>query len=459
MKTIKLPILLNENDLDFLQILRKQQSSVSRISYKMFKDKKLNQKDIRHNLKNYNLPNLDSWFIQCGILQGKALYNRFKEQKIIFGGKKNWIDYTNNKITKDEFNDNRLLPLQIEGEAPKKGNRKFNLDIKNNKIIFKPNKNRKINIKLPKLHKNIKKDLLNLEQLTVTNQIPYSIRLSNDYIVISFESNQINRLKKIISKPLIKKETRINAQKLLDKLFKPNNSNRIIGIDQNPDYIGLSILDFDKNDEFKIIHKEVISFKELNKKSGYSSDNYKTIKFNNKKKFELIEIVKYMVNLGHRFNCGKFVIEELKFKNNLKGREVNRLCLNKWHRGILVENLSKRCDELNIELVTINAAYTSFIGNLMYGDDNCPDMIAASIEICRRGYHKYKKGWFYPELKHKYIKNRWKKDIYIDNCGSWKELFTKIKKSKVKYRFSLVETVEFFRHKSYKSKIDRFIFL
>ena len=44
------------------------------------------------------------------------------------------------------------------------------------------------------------------------------------------------------------------------------------------------------------------------------------------------------------------------------------------------------------ELVEVNPVYSSFIGNLLYGSENTPDMIASSIEIARRGFKKYSKG-------------------------------------------------------------------
>jgi len=50
-------------------------------------------------------------------------------------------------------------------------------------------------------------------------------------------------------------------------------------------------------------------------------------------------------------------------------------------------------------MIEVNAAYTSQIGNILHGNEQCPDMVAASIEIARRGYKKFEKGWFYPDFK------------------------------------------------------------
>ena len=98
MKTIKLPYKTNE---DLTSIL-KQYSSVVRYSYNRFLDGKT-EKDIRELTKSLNnIDLLNSWLVQCGIKDGKAIQTRFKNEKVIFGGKFNLINRLKNKITKEE---------------------------------------------------------------------------------------------------------------------------------------------------------------------------------------------------------------------------------------------------------------------------------------------------------------------------------------------------------------------
>jgi hypothetical protein len=135
-----------------------------------------------------------------------------------------------------------------------------------------------------------------------------------------------------------------------------------------------------------------------------------------------------------------------------------RLVNGRWDRGRIVNNLRKRCGLNGIELIEVNAAYSSFVGNVNYGDDHTPDQVASSIEIARRGYKKYDKGWFYPVKKNiENLKKLWKQDLDW-NSLSWKELFNLSKESKLKYRFSLIRK-EFFRLFSYKSNIILYSFL
>ena len=115
----------------------------------------------------------------------------------------------------------------------------------------------------------------------------------------------------------------------------------------------------------------------------------------------------------------------------------------------------------NIKLVTVNAIYSSFVGNVQYGSTSCPDAIAASIEIARRGFKKYSKNWFYPKVKNvKTLAILWKDDLEW-NSLDWKNLFSLFKESKVKYRFPTVldSVCSVFRLDSYKSYINLYNFV
>ena len=120
-------------------------------------------------------------------------------------------------------------------------------------------------------------------------------------------------------------------------------------------------------------------------------------------KFELQQIDNKIISLCKHFKCSKLAIEDLSFKPNGKGKtkkekNFNKLCYNKWRRGQVVSHLKTLCSSYGISLVEVNAAYSSIVGNLAYGNATTPDMIAASIEIARRAYRKFEKGWFYPHF-------------------------------------------------------------
>lgn len=376
----------------------------------------MSEKDIRHDIKAKELfKNIDSWFIQCAILEAKSFFK--KNENVIFGGKKNLRKRYLNKITNSEWKELRKYPISIQGSCAYYGNRKFKLDIINsNKIIFKPSRANHIDIQLPKLRTNIKKQLYKLEELANQKQIPYTIKLNNNFIWITFDES------------------------ILKEQVTETQENRCLSIDLNPNYIGYSILEFDKNKEFKVINSGVFDITKLNTKLNLAPNHKLQLKQTNKKDFELFEISKKLIQITKQFKCSQFIVEDLnmKTKNHNKGVAYNRLVNNCWNRNDIVNNLKKRCVINNIKFIEINPAYTSYIGNILYGS-KYPDMIASAIEVGRRGYFKYEKEQFYPMLISKdNLSNLWKEAIDW-SYETWVELCSQIKTLGLKYRSSLTD--------------------
>lgn len=430
MKTIKLPYKTNE---DLTSIL-KQYSSIVRYSYNRFLDGKT-EKEIRKLTKSLNNIDLNSWLIQCGIKDGKAIHIRFKTDKVIFGGKYNFINRLKNKITNGEYQLKRLRPLNIQGEMLQQGNRSFKLDIiENNRIIFKLNRLNHIQLELPNLRNNLKQDLFKLQQLNESQGergYTYSIRFDLNYIYISFEEFKTE------NKPIL-------------------NENRCLGIDLNPDTIGISILE---NNE--VIHTQEFSLKPiftkiLNEKLSSNSNRMKY--FQNKLKFETFEISKSITKLAKHFNCKTVFIEDLHFKGSSTIKISNRKNKNLWKRELFISNLTKRLNIEGIKLYSVNPAYSSFIGNLMYGHT---DAVNASIEIARRGFEyriKKNKTGFYPHLL---VKHQWKE--MATKYTDWKKFFIDVKNLKMKYRVSLDDCLHEFKvfqqNSSHKSMVLNYVFI
>ena len=418
---------------DLTSIL-KQYSNVVRYSYNRFLEGK-SEKDIRELSKSMNSVDLlNSWLIQCGIKDGKAIQTRFKNEKVIFGGKYNLINKLKNKISKEDYQLKRLNPVNIQGEELKQGNRSFKLDIiENNQIIFKLNKNKHIRLELPNLRNNIKKELFKLQQLNEVKQnqkgYTYSIRFDLNNIYISFEEFKTEPIKL--------------------------NENRYIGIDLNPDTIGISVLENNK-----VIHTQEFSLKPifskiLSEKLSSKSDRMKY--YQNKLKFETFEISKSISLIAKQFNCKSVFIEDLHFKGSLSIQISNRKNKNLWKRELFINNLTKRLNTLGIKLHSVNPAYSSFIGNLIY---DYTDAVNASIEISRRGFEyriKKNKTGFYPNLL---VKHQWKE--MATKYTDWKKFFIEVKNLKLKYRVSLNEVKHSFKvfqqNSTSKSMVLNYVF-
>ena len=413
MTTIKLKL---ENEIDILEEQRSF-NNVVRLSFNRYQDG-FKEKDIRSYLKD-KFTGINSWFIQCGIKVGNQMFQKHKDKKIIFGGKFNLKQYLKKLITKAEFKTKRLLPITIQGEQLHKGNRLFNFDFENNEIVFKLSKSNHKTLRYKIPHKKIRNNLIRLQELVDNKQITITVSLTKTYIYLTFDES-----------------------KILDCNFKDLKRNRVLGIDMNPNYIGISVLEFDENDQFKVLDKRVFDLSKLTQKTRKSSSDKKTKYLNNKRSHEIIQIAHDICKLVDYWKCDKVVIEDLSIKSSDKGhgKHFNRLCNNVWNRNLFVDKLKSLSLLCNFSLVEVNPCYSSFIGNIVYGNENTPDMIASSIEIARRGYKKFQKNWFYPSVRDEKINERWKQTL--SRFDDWKSAFQEIKKSKVKYRFLLQDYVQ-----------------
>ena len=268
--------------------------------------------------------------------------------------------------------------------------------------------------------------------LTMENKVsPVSFRVKDDNLYISYDESIVEQYKR----------------------FKGLKQNRILGVDLNPNYIGLSILEFDKNNNFKIIHKRIFDLSELNEQST------------NKVKYELQQIDNEILKLCKHYKVSKLVVEDLKFKKSNKfwNKNLNRLCKNKFRYCQIKNHLQTLCNVYGVEFIEVNACYSSFVGNFCYGSVETPDMIASSIELARRGYKKFNKEWFYPpvvstERIKEVLGNQWKKELKLA-YKSWKTFFNQIKKLGLKYRFQLDGNKAVFSKDYYKKKTILYCFI
>jgi predicted transposase len=449
MITIKLKI---KNEIDVEEIQR-EFSSLVRFSYNRLLEKKTQSETI--NLaKSLNNITLDSSWKEFAFKKAEFLYKSQLTRELstlIFGGKKNFQKLSEKKITKEQYKKNRLLPiLSIGKSGDTSGNRKFLLDLKNNKVIFKPDRSNHIDIILSKLSKNQKLLLEQIEVKAKNHESPITYELTNSHICIIFDesycSEQYNNFKR----------------------------DRILSIDSNPNYLGISICDYNSSGKQRIIHKEIISNKQINDMNtkGVSSSNplsiYKTNK-TNKRNHEICEVAKYISKLAQSKHCEYVAIEKLSIesKDHLKGRNYNRLVNNQWNRNKLFNGIKKWCNIKSIKLKEVPPQYSSFIGCINYPTEI--DSIAASLEINRRtnAYvstyitktNKQTNYIIYPKLSKKLILNKWKDDGLTDkDLGSWIDLY-KWFKNKPELSYRLLFTPEMaeksLRLFSYKSKLEK----
>lgn len=382
--------------------IQRQYSSTLKFTFNRVKDNqgKISTKQLTEIQKNINnVPLIDSHFKNSAIYESKSIYSSKKDGKVIFR-KSNFLDRTKGKISKEEFKENKYLPICSVGEANKKGNRKFEI-ISESLITFKVNRNLHIDLNLCNLNSNYRKELLQLAAAQNNKSLPITYKLDSKYIYISYEEKDLKEIK--------------DCLKIKDRVFS---------IDLNPNYIGWSVVDWKNSDDFNLINSGVISIKSLNDKDNslkskkLPSDSKERKYISSKRNNEIIQVGIYLVSLARHYQCSLFVIEKLDInsKDYEKGKKYNRLINNLWNRNLLINQIKKRCDLLDIDVLEVLPNFSSFVGNVAYRTLDKPDMVLSSIEIGRRGYEFY----------HQYIvKDRSKsKNIIFNESESNKTLIS-----------------------------------
>ena len=232
----------NENDMLLVYDYTNQYNHVFRVAYnKLYNGTQVKQSELS-TLNNTEL--LDSWFVISAIYDAKSLYGSKKDEKVIFGGRNNFIKRCQGKITREEFQQKRLSPLCSVGERKSgtksvHGNRKFKLSDDLSFVMFKAS-NKKIKLNLCKLKPSYKTKLVEIYKHQVLDDIPITYKLDLNYVYITVDENIFSEKQ---------------AKQIKDRVF---------AVDLNPNYVGWSVVDWVGSDNFKVVTSGVVSIKEIN---------------------------------------------------------------------------------------------------------------------------------------------------------------------------------------------------
>lgn len=411
-------------------------NSVLRFTYNRILDElKISTKDLTALQSSMNNIFIKSHLKNSAIYKAREIYSRNKDRKIIFGGKSNFDLRNKNKISREEFRENRLVPLVSIGEAQYKGNRHF-LIIDSKTILFKPERDKHIILNLQSVGRKRSKELDKLIKLQEEKAIPITYQLSKEYVYITFDYNYLKSFSYSVK------------------------HNRVMAIDLNPNYIGYSICDWKKDYEYQLIKSGMFSLKPLNDYANslsVSSDSKEVKYIVNKRNHEIIEIAKNLFEICKHYHCEVFSLEQLSIKSGSldKGKRLNRLINNQWNRNLLVSQIKKYINASSTTLIEVQPQYSSIIGNLVNRKLELPDAILSSIEISRRGFEfsnqyifnrrQRSKTVIFPELnkvKDFIAQSMEELDYKMTDFNEWDDLWLVVKKSKVKYRFPLLSKYE-----------------
>lgn len=287
-------------------------------------------------------------------------------------------EYKKNK--QKEFRAKKYGIYKVQGDASYYGCRYFMLTDNHHLIIFKPNRNTRIKLWIDDL-RGYDELLAKIYELSKNKKISLAFTLNtlDHTIAISYD-----------------------AKTVYGNDFKIRNLTkfRFCGIDLNPDEVGYAIVEWYENMGFRVITAGVYSIEEINKAEKaldgkkIKSNDPRRKYFSNKRKFEVREICNSLADVAAYYKCETFVMERLKFdnlynKNRSKG--FNKLVNKMWDRTEFVRMIEKNLALKKIKVMKVVAAYSSFVGNLIFRSLGYPDMCLAAFELTRRAFMlKYK---------------------------------------------------------------------
>ena len=448
--TLKIKYTCTDAEQEIINNILKAYNSILRFTYnRVEKNPKQTTKELYTAQLFCNKDKIiGSHLLNSAQYQARSIYETKSDKPIIFGGRGNFIKLCQHKITKEKWNELRLLPLYSVGESNQKGNRLFQI-IDMEVILFKPNKDMHIELHLQSVGKNNIKKLERLIELQNQKAIPLTYQLNKEYVYITYDNS------------------------IFEHYEYSLKSNRVMAIDINPNYIGWSVTDWDGDYKFHLINSGMFSLKSLNdfnNSLSVSSSDKLSIYVTNKRNHEIIEIAKQLFKLCRHYHCESFIIEDLSInpinKQNKKGKKYRKLINNNWNRNLLVRQITKHIKSSSTELILVKPEYSSIIGNLVNRNLNLPDPILSSIEIARRGFEfgaQYifkrrpkQKTVIFPSfeiVKQIIFLSLEELDVIVPKLKKWEDVFQLVKNSKLKYRVPLSnEQLDSPSSKFYKQK-------
>ncbi len=401
MQTIAIPYKTSQEDAAKIRTWKRINASMVRTGYAQGENR--SAADIEKIIKA-QFPNqpLGSWAAHCAAYEAKSLRNKVPNGRMIFGGKDQLLRRQKGLISSAEWRERRhSRSLQIIGDRTRWGNRHFQLSEEGRKCTVTFMKDSVV-LDLPQMTGKQGRLLKNICQLADACEISVQFSLNAKTLSVTFDEMDLRKLSPGQTLEQVKiaeqgKSRRGRKRKdasthYAAKRVKPINpvdrpvhpewrdpihskSNRVIGIDLNPAWIGVSVIDISGNaacvDSVKILdhrlHKIDVPF-------SAASENMTSIMSN---------VARKIINLARSWNCGLIVHENGLGKLNWSKKSKNTQTINYWSRNIILGSLQRRCKLAGIQLLPTWAGYSSTIGNICF---NLPDACASAVEIARRGY-------------------------------------------------------------------------
>lgn len=293
---------------------------------------------------------------------------------VIFGGKKNFYDRLENKISSKEWKELRTNTLYSRGDKSKKGNlntrmvldegeNQFYLEVANPLLKKEGKKNSprlRFKVRIPDKYFE---EIIHIVMPNIIEKTPKG-KIVEEFQVYSIEIKR--KGEKYYVHITYDTETFGSELEWNEKI----TSDMVAGIDVNIDKVAVTILT--KQGRFlesKTFYCHEMEYVNSNRRTNVAGETAK-------------EVITYLL----QWNVGAFVLEDLKFKqdhdtNKRFNRLVHSFAKNKIQKALITRGL-----KFGFKIKKVNPAYTSVIGRFKYSNMYGLSVHeAASFVIGRRG--------------------------------------------------------------------------
>ena len=445
MQTVRIPWRASDADRAMIVDWQRHRAAATRTAYANADGR--SEKSLRDLLKS-RFPShpLGSWDLHCAAREGLRLRAAVPDGSMVFGGKSTLLRRQKGLIDNSEWKSQRHgRALEIIGDRTRLGNRHFRLsrDARTCGVTFLK---QKVTISLPKMNGKQGRLLRSVAKLADACQISVTFTLGRTHLSVTFDEMDLRRLQpgqtleqvKIAEQGASRKGRK---RKDPSTHYAPNKgkrvpaeewpvhpewrdaipavANRAIGIDLNPSWVGISVVQVGDNpadlEQIKVLD-HVLS--RIHVPFGADQSMQQV----------MANVATQTINLARAWNVGLIVHEKGLGKLAWSKKSRSTQTINYWSRNALLSGLARRCRLADIEFRSVWGGYSSTIGNLFF---DLPDACGAAAEIARRGLAA-RAGIkdCLPAVPPQLDRRRWKDDgprINLDQVETWQEIHRKVK--------------------------------
>ena len=365
---------------------------------------------------------------------------------MVFGGKPTLLRRQKGLINNAEWKARRQgRAIEIVGDRTRWGNRHFRLseDARTCEVTFLK---QKVVLKLPEINGKHGRLLSGIAKLAAACQVSVTFTLGRTHLSVTFDEMDLRKLPpgRSLEQAKIDEQgtgrrgrkrknssTHYAAHREKHIPFEewpvhpewrdaiPAVSMRAIGVDLNPSWIGITVVEvgFDPTalEQVKVLDHRL---HQIHVPFDADQSMHQV----------MANVAAQTINLARAWNVGLIVHENGLGKLAWSKKSRSTQTINYWSRDALLSGLARRCRLANIELRSVWGGYSTTIGNLFF---DLPDACGAAAEIARRGLAA-RAGIKdrLPAVPPKLDRRRWKDDeprIDLDQAETWQTIHRKIK--------------------------------